>query len=433
MNKKFLGLLSFLVLSLCLGFSSPVLAVGSPNATLLPYTVSNTFISPNSVTSVGAQDSTNINIEFSAEVTDVSMDIIDGGGSLIKHIYDATDVTDPNPKTWDGTDSGSAFVVDGIYTVQIVYADAGGVATDTSNTITVDNTSPVVGSITLTPSVSTSSVLYVGANTTISASSTDDHINPDTCRYSIDGGFNSVTEPTAYNVGTNSCIFTNVDTSAAIGISVSVDDFAGNSFDTSSSWVTVTPDLVAPVITLLGDAVIELTAGSTYVEARATAMDSIEGDLSSSIVIAGVVDTATVGTYTLTYNVTDSLGNVATEVTRTVNVIAAPSSSSGPTGYVRGFVLAQSDVNKATTTGLVLGASTSRDQKLSKEELRQRILKKRLNRAKIKLYDLKHPQVVKNVVTTGVGATTTLPANLESEAPSTGTTTPAKKSFWKFW
>ena len=33
------------------------------------------------------------------------------------------------------------------------------------------------------------------------------------------------------------------------------------------------------------------------------------------------VDTSVIGTYTVTYNVTDSSGNAATEVTRVVNVV----------------------------------------------------------------------------------------------------------------
>ena len=52
----------------------------------------------------------------------------------------------------------------------------------------------------------------------------------------------------------------------------------------------------------------------------ATALDNYDGDITSSIVTVNPVDTAVVGVYTLTYNVTDANGNVAVEVTRTVNV-----------------------------------------------------------------------------------------------------------------
>ena len=52
-----------------------------------------------------------------------------------------------------------------------------------------------------------------------------------------------------------------------------------------------------------------------------TAQDDIDGDISSLITVGGdTVDTSTVGTYNITYNVSDSAGNAAAEVTRTVNV-----------------------------------------------------------------------------------------------------------------
>ena len=46
-------------------------------------------------------------------------------------------------------------------------------------------------------------------------------------------------------------------------------------------------------------------------------------NLDENIVITGVgeVNNTVIGEYTITYNVTDSNGNEATEVTRTVNVV----------------------------------------------------------------------------------------------------------------
>jgi len=82
------------------------------------------------------------------------------------------------------------------------------------------------------------------------------------------------------------------------------------------------PDTEAPVITLNGNATIDVPLGGTYTELGATATDNVDGDLTSSIVIGGdTVDTNTLGTYIVTYNVSDAAGNNAVEVTRTVNVI----------------------------------------------------------------------------------------------------------------
>ena len=76
-----------------------------------------------------------------------------------------------------------------------------------------------------------------------------------------------------------------------------------------------------PVITLNGDAVIEIYMGSTFVDPGATAYDEEDGDISNSIQVSGSVDTNTHGTYVLAYNVTDSDGNSATVVVRTINVV----------------------------------------------------------------------------------------------------------------
>ena len=77
-----------------------------------------------------------------------------------------------------------------------------------------------------------------------------------------------------------------------------------------------------PVITLIGDASIRLTQGNPYTEQGATASDTEDGDVTSTIVIGGdTVVTSTPGTYEVTYTVTDSDGNT-TVATRNVQVNA---------------------------------------------------------------------------------------------------------------
>ena len=58
-----------------------------------------------------------------------------------------------------------------------------------------------------------------------------------------------------------------------------------------------------------------------YVEYGASAIDNIDGDISNNIDISGTVDVNTVGTYYVTYNVSDACGNVAIEKVRTINVV----------------------------------------------------------------------------------------------------------------
>ena len=77
-------------------------------------------------------------------------------------------------------------------------------------------------------------------------------------------------------------------------------------------------DTTPPIITLNGDGNITLTQGSEYVELGVNSIDDVDGNVSVSV--SGSVDTATVGTYTLTYTAKDSANNAASK-TRTVNVI----------------------------------------------------------------------------------------------------------------
>ena len=113
-------------------------------------------------------------------------------------------------------------------------------------------------------------------------------------------------------------------------ITYNVSDAAGNAAVEVTRTVNVNPDSTAPVITLNGSSTVNLTEGDTYTELGATALDNFDGDITASIVVAGdTVDTNTPGTYIVTYNVSDAAGNAATEVTRTVNVSAAPSCNDG--------------------------------------------------------------------------------------------------------
>jgi hypothetical protein len=71
-----------------------------------------------------------------------------------------------------------------------------------------------------------------------------------------------------------------------------------------------------------------------YTDNGSSAYDDIDGDISTNIVVSGSVDTSTVGSYTITYNVSDAAGNPANQVIRTVNVVAisAPSNGGGNGG-----------------------------------------------------------------------------------------------------
>lgn len=82
-------------------------------------------------------------------------------------------------------------------------------------------------------------------------------------------------------------------------------------------------DEVDPVIKLEGDPFVVIEVGTTYVDAGATAADDVDGDITANIIIdTSNVDTTTAGTYTVTFNVSDSSNNPADEKRRTVEVVA---------------------------------------------------------------------------------------------------------------
>ncbi|TYK64421.1 immunoglobulin-like domain-containing protein [Colwellia echini] len=133
--------------------------------------------------------------------------------------------------------------------------------------------------------------------------------------------------------------------------------------------VTPTPDTTAPVITLNGESSITLSAGVTYEDSGATAVDDTDGDV--TVTSTGVVDINAVNTYTLTFNATDAAGN-ASSATRTVTVIDDTSPSLSLNGesivthnvgdiYTDAGVTATDNIDTANdltidTTGNVLGA-----------------------------------------------------------------------------
>jgi len=79
-------------------------------------------------------------------------------------------------------------------------------------------------------------------------------------------------------------------------------------------------DTTPPIITLIGSPTINLELDSEYVDAGATATDNVDGDITDRIVTSGSVDTSTLGTYTITYDVEDISGNKAETVTRVVTI-----------------------------------------------------------------------------------------------------------------
>jgi hypothetical protein len=102
-------------------------------------------------------------------------------------------------------------------------------------------------------------------------------------------------------------------------ITYSATDLAGNAAISVTRTINVV-DVQAPVITLNGSNPTNIYVGSTYTDAGATAVDDVDGNVTSRIIVTGAVNPSVAGTYIITYTVKDNANNTAT-LTRTVNVI----------------------------------------------------------------------------------------------------------------
>ncbi len=101
---------------------------------------------------------------------------------------------------------------------------------------------------------------------------------------------------------------------------LNVSDGESETYDVVDLTISKRPDTTAPIITLIGATEMTISQGETFIDPGATATDDRDGDLSTNIIVTGSVDSRTVGTYMLMYQVSDNAGNASTPVMRTVNV-----------------------------------------------------------------------------------------------------------------
>lgn len=215
---------------------------------------------------------------------------------------------------------------DGTYTIRLTVVDNAGNSTYDEMTLIWDTTKPastvttsgIVGpntweeSVVGTASDALSEVVSVNVKITNPAG---DIYNGSTF---ITGGAGVIaTGTTSWSIPVTSEQLT-ASGDGVYTITSTATDNAGNTETTGTG--TFTWDSTNPIITLIGDNPITIEIGSSYTDAGATATDNIDGDL--TVVTTNTVDSNVIGQYTVAYNVKDTATNVATEVTRTVNVIA---------------------------------------------------------------------------------------------------------------
>jgi hypothetical protein len=75
----------------------------------------------------------------------------------------------------------------------------------------------------------------------------------------------------------------------------------------------------SPIITIIGNSDTIVNIYGTYQDQGSTAIDAEDGNVSSSILVSGNLDTSKIGDYFLQYTVTDSDGNADT-ATRIIRI-----------------------------------------------------------------------------------------------------------------
>ena len=91
-------------------------------------------------------------------------------------------------------------------------------------------------------------------------------------------------------------------------VTYTVSDSSGNT--ATAERTIIYKDVILPVITLNDGNNTTWSVGKDYVDPGFTATDDVDGDITDKVSVKGTVDGKKEGTYTLTYDVSDSSGNI---------------------------------------------------------------------------------------------------------------------------
>ena len=217
-------------------------SIDSVKPQITTLTVSNAVFSPNASTDV--KDTTDIDTAFDGTY-DYSIRVLDSTGVLIKILQATSTAQNPQVKTWDGTDESSVQVSEGTYTVLITVKDgAGNTTADTSTSITVDNTAPVITVSGIDPETVVYGDSYTDAGATADDGSTVSTTNP--VDPSTLGGY-SVLYDTTDSAGNSAVQESRTVTvvSRAITVTAATDDKTYDGTTDSSATPTITSGTLA--------------------------------------------------------------------------------------------------------------------------------------------------------------------------------------------
>ncbi|MBB6637646.1 immunoglobulin-like domain-containing protein [Cohnella thailandensis] len=243
-----------------------------------------------------------------ARTAESTVTATDTGSSVASLVYAWTQSADVPASGWTPFASGDVVkqtAGDGEWYLHVRAQDeAGNIADAVSNAFVLDNTPPVL----VLNGSNPMSIPQGGTYAEPGATATD----------AIDGGLPSS------SIGISGTV--DPERIGEYAIRYEVADLAGN--EAAATRTVRVYDGDAPAIYLNGESLITVEANSPFVDPGATALDVQDGDLTSSIAVTGTVNTAVPGTYSLAYDVTDSAGNAAETVTRTVKVTPQPIAAS---------------------------------------------------------------------------------------------------------
>jgi hypothetical protein len=204
----------------------------------------------------------------------------------------------------------------GTYTITYNATDSSGnAATPVTRTVTVvDATAPTVAFGT------NGNATYAKTrSTTVTISDAHTGVNASSLKYMWNTSTTTPTEASFTTTFTNGgTLTTPAGVTGSYYLWILAKDNAGNTTITRTNVFNL--DNTKPVITLNGSSTVNIAINSTYTDAGAIANDTPEGVITSKIVVTSTVNPSVGGSYTVTYNVSDTAGNAAVSVTRTVIV-----------------------------------------------------------------------------------------------------------------
>ena len=248
---------------------------GSCQTNLGEYTVAVSTELPNLMT-----QNLTVQLDAQGEASIVATDLDNGSTSNCGFTTISADKT-----TFDCTDLGAN-------TITLSFTETGGKVTTTTTMVTVEDA--------IAPELVTKDVvlpLDANNNATLTAADITES-SSDNC--SIASVVLDITDFDSSHLGANTVILT-------------LEDPSGNR--TIKTAIVTVVDVIAPIISLLGDNPLEITIGNGYTEPGATTDDGSDVSIDTS----NFQDE--LGTYIIRYNATDASGNTAAEVTREVNVV----------------------------------------------------------------------------------------------------------------